>query len=58
MRQLARWYDVEIEYSGNVPDREFLGKIPRDMKLSQVLTLLEKQKVHFKIEGKKIVVSP
>jgi transmembrane sensor len=58
MRQLARWYDVEVEYAGNVPDREFLGKIPRDMKLSEVLSLLEKQKVHFKIEGKKIVVSP
>jgi transmembrane sensor len=58
MRQLARWYDVDVEYNGDIPNREFLGKIPRDMKLSQVLSLLEKQKVHFKIEGKKIIVSP
>jgi transmembrane sensor len=58
MRQLARWYDVEVVYNGDITNREFLGKIPRDMKLSQVLSLLEKQKVHFKIEGKKIIVSP
>lgn len=58
MRQLSRWYDVEVVYTSDVANREFLGKIPRDMKLSQVLSLLEKQRVHFKIEGKKIIVSP
>jgi transmembrane sensor len=58
MRQLERWYDVEVEYQGNVSDFEFLGKIPRNMNLSQVLSIFQKQNVRFKIEGKKIIVSP
>lgn len=58
MRQLERWYDVEVQYSGEVPDREFIGTIPRSLNLSKVLTLLEKQNVHFKIDGKKIIVTP
>lgn len=58
MRQLERWYDVEVEYSGKVPEREFVGVIPRSLKLSKVLSLLQKQNVHFKIDGKKIIVTP
>ena len=58
MRQLERWYDVEVQYSGAVPDREFIGTIPRSLNLSKVLSLLEKQNVHFTLEGKKIIVTP
>lgn len=60
MRQLERWYDVQVTYEGNIQngDFEFLGKLPRNMNLSQVLGILEKQDVHFKIEGKKIIVRP
>jgi transmembrane sensor len=58
MRQLERWYDVQVVYQGNVGDFEFLGKIPRNMNLSQVLTVLQKVNVHFNIDGKKIIVTP
>ena len=58
LRQIARWYDVEVEYAGKVPRMDFLGKIPRTSNLSQVLATLETNEVHFTIQGKKIVVSP
>jgi transmembrane sensor len=58
MRQLERWYDVEVIYQGDVPAAEFLGKIPRELSLSQVLTGLQSQDVHFKMVGKKIIVTP
>jgi ferric-dicitrate binding protein FerR (iron transport regulator) len=58
MRQLERWYDVQTVYEGTIPKREFLGKIPRSLTLSQALNVLQMLKVHFKIEGKKIIVSP
>ena len=58
LRQIARWYDVEVEYAGKVPKMDFLGKLPRTSNLSQVLATLETNEVHFTIEGKKIVVSP
>jgi transmembrane sensor len=56
LRQLSRWYDMEIVYEGKIPQREFEGKIGRDLNLSQVLKLLEKVQVKFRIEGKKLIV--
>jgi len=59
MRQLARWYDVEVEYQGSIPDsRRFEGKIQRNLKLSQVLDVLASNQVHFRIDGKKLTVLP
>jgi transmembrane sensor len=58
MRQVARWYDVEISYEGKVPERKFGGDISRDLKLSEVLYGLNLSRVHFRIEGKKLVILP
>jgi transmembrane sensor len=58
MRQIARWYDVEIVYEGEVPIMEFGGKISRNNNISEVLKILELSKVHFRIEDKKIIVMP
>lgn len=58
LRQLSRWYDVDIEYKGAIPQREFEGEIQRDLTLSQVLRILEKNQVNISIEGKKMVVMP
>ena len=56
MREIGRWYDVEIEYSGKVPQRQFEGKISRDAQLSDVLRILELSDVKFSIVGNKIIV--
>lgn len=58
MRQIGRWYDVEILYEGNVPQKKFGGAIPRDNNASEVLKILELSGVHFRIEGRKIIVTP
>lgn len=58
MRQIARWYDVEIVYEGDVDNEQFYGKIERSYTLSEVLKVLELSKVHFKIAGRKIIVTP
>ena len=58
MRQFSRWYDVDIVYEGKIPDRKFGGEISRNLNASQALRILEESKVHFKIEGKKIIVLP
>jgi hypothetical protein len=58
MRQAARWYDVEVVYEGTIPDRSFTGGISRNAPLSELLQLLQLSKVHFRIEGKKLVVMP
>lgn len=58
MRQIARWYDVEVSYEKNIPERQFGGKIDRSSNISEVLKILEESKVHFRMDGKKIIVSP
>jgi len=58
MKQISRWYDIEVIYDGKLPDDEFVGKIERNVKLSQVLHILELNRVHFKVENKKITVTP
>lgn len=58
MRQLARWYDVEVSYKGTI-NKHFVGSISRDVKLSQVLSMLQQTgEVKFKIEGKNLIVMP
>lgn len=56
MRQLSRWYDLDIVYKVNRMDDEFIGDMPRSVKLSEVLKILEMGGVHFKIEGKTLTV--
>lgn len=58
MRQLARWYDVTVDYQGTIAPQEFMGKIQRNMPLSTVLKGLEGENVHFKLDGKKVIVTP
>jgi ferric-dicitrate binding protein FerR (iron transport regulator) len=58
LRQIARWYDVEIEYRGNI-DLHFTGQLTRNENVSKVLNeLMLTGEVHFKIDGRKIIVSP
>ena len=57
-RQISRWYDVDIEYRGEIPNRRFGGEISRNTNASQVLKILEKSKVHCTLEAKKIIVMP
>jgi transmembrane sensor len=58
MRQVSRWYDVEVEFNGNITDDGFTGKVSRNVPLSKLLDVLEQYEIHFKIEGKKIIVLP
>lgn len=58
MRQVGRWYNVEIVYKGKV-DQQFNGTIPRKVQISTLLKILEATGwVHFMIERNKITVAP
>jgi len=55
MRQLERWYNVEIKISDKLANKEFTGKIARSRNISQVLSLMEEtNRIRFKIEGRRI----
>lgn len=59
MRELARWYDVDVSYSGPISDEEFFGSISRSEHISAVLKKLEATKtIRFTISGRKVTVMP
>ncbi|MBS1667482.1 MAG: FecR family protein [Bacteroidetes bacterium] len=59
MRQLVRWYDIEIVYQTNPDQTPLGGSISKNLNLREVLALLEANGInHFKIEGRKVFVFP
>lgn len=58
MRQISRWYNVNIEYQGKTNQR-FWGSISKNVNVSQVLKILEATGgVKFKVEENRIIVTP
>ncbi|WP_343532794.1 FecR domain-containing protein [Pedobacter sp.] len=59
MEEIGRWYNVEIVYQGTVTAEGFGGTISRSKPITEVLASLEETgAVHFKIEGRRVVVMP
>jgi len=59
MRQLARWYNLEIVYEKNIPNITFGGEMSRNIPLSDLLDGLKNMDIHFKLEeGRKLIVMP
>jgi ferric-dicitrate binding protein FerR (iron transport regulator) len=62
MRQVSRWYDVEVEYQGNVPEMAFSGKMYRNVDVLKMLEALSYFNVDYKLvdtrkqKGKKTIV--
>lgn len=58
LRQLARWYQLEIRYEGAVPNRSFGGAIERNLPLTEVLTILKRNNVKYILEENRLTVLP
>jgi transmembrane sensor len=56
MRQISRWYDVDIRYETKTDNQTYGGRISRNINLSNILKMLELYGVHCKLEGKTLTV--
>jgi len=56
MRQIERWFDVNVHYEGPVPDGHYSGTVGRNTSLLTVLRILEESGLKFKLEGKELTV--
>jgi transmembrane sensor len=57
MRQLSRWYDIDVTYQGKVTNQGFYADISRHKNISAVLSIIEKTKaLSFKVEGRRVTV--
>ncbi len=59
MRQISRWYDVDIVFEEKSSDQKFGGRISKNLPMSAILRMLESSGVTgFRLEGKKLFVQP
>lgn len=56
LRQVSRWYDVEVIYGSAVPTDTFSGKVTRNVSLMELLDILQVSAIAVKLEGNKLVV--
>jgi transmembrane sensor len=57
MKMVKRWYNVDIVYADELPEKLYTGSVSRFEHVSKVLEILELTgNVHFKIEGRRIIV--
>ncbi|MFL5747897.1 MAG: FecR family protein [Niastella sp.] len=57
MRQLIKWYDIEVVYDGDKPSDKISGEMQRNLTLPQVAENLEFMTgLHFRVEGRKLIV--
>ncbi|MGN6417474.1 MAG: FecR family protein [Pseudobacter sp.] len=59
MRQISRWYNIEVSMEGSIPAKKFWGEIYRGEKLSTVLKFLKNSGIRFRMEnnGAKLVLT-
>lgn len=58
MRQLERWYDIKVEYEKGIPAIDFGGEMKMNTSLNGILLALEKSGIHFRMEGRTLIVLP
>jgi len=57
MRQIARWYDVDVIYQGSLEDKLYGGRIAKSKNINEILDNLELTgTIHFKVEGRRVIV--
>jgi ferric-dicitrate binding protein FerR (iron transport regulator) len=55
--ELARWYDIDVEYKGTKPQLNFTGLVKKNIPLSKVLKILEKTGgITFTIAANKVII--
>lgn len=59
MKPVSRWYDVEVEYRGDMSGKSFGGKFLRSLGLPELLKCLESAGgIRYKIEGRRVIIMP
>jgi ferric-dicitrate binding protein FerR (iron transport regulator) len=57
MKQVSRWYDVDVEYLDDVQYNEFGGVISKYKSITELLNIMElTRSIHYKIEGRRVII--
>lgn len=56
MKELERWYDIQVVYEGKVPNVAFTGELKRTTSLNSIIRILSNYNVQLKLEGQQLIV--
>ncbi|SEK36199.1 FecR family protein [Olivibacter domesticus] len=56
MRQVSRWYDVDVIYSNGIPNETFTGKVSRSASLAELLDILRLSAIDVTLENNQLIV--
>ncbi|MCW3463472.1 FecR family protein [Chitinophaga nivalis] len=56
MRQIERWYDVNVQFEDHITDVRFTGKLKRNESLSEFLRILDLNDIQYEISNSTIVI--
>ncbi len=56
LRQLARWYEVDIVYESSAPKERFSGQLPRNVTMQTVLEMLRVSEIDYRLAGNTLII--
>ncbi len=56
MRQLERWYDIEVVYEKGIPNIELDGEMSKDITLNGLMNVLKELGVRYRLEGRRLII--
>jgi transmembrane sensor len=57
MKQIARWYDLDVSYQGPIPEKLLNGKVARNRSLEELMDMLQYAGLNYRINGKELIIS-
>lgn len=57
MRQLSRWYDVDVSFESEIPAATYSGSIPRKAILPDVMRILSIAGIKYKLNNKQLIIT-
>ncbi|EDM35376.1 putative anti-sigma factor [Pedobacter sp. BAL39] len=57
MRQISKWYDVDVVFEGELSKAKFSGQFHKNISLAKTIELLQAPDIQFRLNGRKLIVS-
>lgn len=56
MKQLSRWYNIDVKFENKIPEIEFEGKLNQSVNLSRVLEFFKESGIKFRLENHTLII--
>ncbi|WP_127131238.1 FecR family protein [Pseudoflavitalea rhizosphaerae] len=57
MKDVERWYDIEVHFTGSIPGFKLKGEMDRGVQLNNLMEFLQQYGLQTKLEGRKLIIT-